>query len=89
MIGMRKLLAVNSNLFSGAAVAIQILSDRLPGARLAKRWQLIASVTAVLAKLRILAPYAAIELILPGGSILALLLWFYRRQKGLVLPVQP
>lgn len=35
----------------------------------------------VVAKLRDLAPYAAIELILPGGSLMALLLWFYRRQN--------
>jgi len=33
------------------------------------------------AKLREVAPYAAIELVLPGGSVIALLLWFYRRQK--------
>ena len=26
-----------------------------------------------------LGPYLAIELILPGGSVLALLLWLYRR----------
>ena len=32
------------------------------------------------ARLRELAPYAAI-LILPGGSVMALLLWLYRRQK--------
>jgi hypothetical protein len=36
---------------------------------------------AVLAKLREFAPYAAIELILPGGSLMALLLWLYRRHK--------
>jgi len=36
---------------------------------------------AVIAKLRVLAPYALIELILPGGSVMALLLWLYRRQK--------
>jgi len=35
---------------------------------------------AVIAKLRDLAPYAAIELVLPGGSLIALLLWLYRRQ---------
>jgi hypothetical protein len=34
------------------------------------------------AKLRGLAPYAAIELILPGGSVIALLLWLYRRRKN-------
>jgi hypothetical protein len=36
---------------------------------------------ALVAKLRDLAPYAAIELVLPGGSVLALLLWLYRRQR--------
>ena len=35
----------------------------------------------VIAKLKVLAPYAAIELILPGGSVMALLLWLYRRQR--------
>jgi hypothetical protein len=44
-------------------------------------WQLRAYAAAVFAKLRDLAPYAAIELILPGGSLLALSLWFYRRYK--------
>jgi hypothetical protein len=33
------------------------------------------------AGLREFAPYAAIELLLPGGSLMALLLWFYRRRK--------
>jgi len=32
-------------------------------------------------KLREFAPYAAIELILPGGSLMALMLWLYRRKK--------
>ena len=36
----------------------------------------------IVCKLRMLAPYAAIELVLPGGSVIALLLWFWRRQKG-------
>ena len=31
------------------------------------------------ATLRQLAPYAAIELLLPGGSLIALVLWIYRR----------
>jgi hypothetical protein len=35
----------------------------------------------VIAKLRELAPYAVMELLLPGGSLMALLLWLYRRQK--------
>ena len=33
------------------------------------------------AKLRAVAPYAAIELILPGGSLLAVGLWVYRRYR--------
>jgi hypothetical protein len=36
---------------------------------------------AVFATLKGLAPYAAIELLLPGGSLVALTLWFYRRRK--------
>jgi hypothetical protein len=31
--------------------------------------------------LKELAPYAAIELLLPGGSLMALTLWFYRRRN--------
>jgi hypothetical protein len=37
--------------------------------------------TMVFARLKVLAPYAMIELLLPGGSVLALTLWFYRRRK--------
>lgn len=40
-----------------------------------------AATAAILGKLRELAPYALIELILPGGSVMALLLWLYRRQR--------
>jgi hypothetical protein len=40
-----------------------------------------AYAAAAFAKLRDIAPYAAIELILPGGSLIALVLWFYRRQR--------
>jgi hypothetical protein len=41
-----------------------------------------AHAAAVVAKLRELAPYAAMELVLPGGSLMALGLWLYRRQKN-------
>ena len=40
-----------------------------------------AYTAAVVAKLRAVAPYALLELILPGGSVMALLLWLYRRQR--------
>jgi hypothetical protein len=33
-----------------------------------------------MAALRTLAPYAAIEFLLPGGSLIALALWFLRRR---------
>jgi hypothetical protein len=36
---------------------------------------------AVIVRFKALAPYALIELVLPGGSVMALLLWLYRRRK--------
>ena len=30
---------------------------------------------------RVLGPYAAIELLLPGGSLIALLFWLYQSQR--------
>jgi hypothetical protein len=42
------------------------------------------SAALVIARLKALAPYALIELILPGGSVMALLLWLYRRRKNAV-----
>jgi len=33
-------------------------------------------------QLKELAPYAALELILPGGSLMAILLWVYRRGQS-------
>ena len=38
--------------------------------------------TVAIVRLKALAPYALIELILPGGSVMALLLWLYRRRKA-------
>jgi hypothetical protein len=45
-----------------------------------KSWGGYAAV--VIMRLKALAPYALIELILPGGSVMALLLWLYRRRKN-------
>ena len=36
----------------------------------------------IVRQFRSLGPYLAIELILPGGSIVALLLWTYRHRLG-------
>lgn len=43
--------------------------------------RMITWLTQGLTGLRQLAPYAAIELLLPGGSLIALVLWLYRRHK--------
>jgi hypothetical protein len=41
-----------------------------------------ASAAALIMRLKALAPYALIEIVLPGGSVMALLLWLYRRRKN-------
>jgi hypothetical protein len=45
-----------------------------------RKWGLSAA--AVFVRLKTVAPYALIELVLPGGSMVALLLWFYRQGKS-------
>jgi hypothetical protein len=48
-----------------------------------------AHTAAIVAMLRKLAPYAAIELVMPGGSLMALGLWLYRRQRRVALFATP
>lgn len=38
-----------------------------------------------LAGVRELGPYAAVELLVPGGSVIAVLLWLYRRHKRIAV----
>ena len=45
------------------------------------RFPAVADDMKAVAKLLELAPYAALELVLPGGSLMALGLWLYRRQR--------
>jgi hypothetical protein len=45
-----------------------------------RNWVVYAA--AIIVRLKALAPYALIELLLPGGSVIALLLWLYRRRKS-------
>jgi len=45
-----------------------------------RNWSVYAA--AAIARLKAVAPYALIELVLPGGSVMALLLWLYRRRKN-------
>jgi len=48
-----------------------------------KSWRItMKAVEWILRQLRSLSPYLAVELILPGGSIVALLLWTYRYRTG-------
>ena len=48
-----------------------------------KRWRIaMKAVEWILRQLRSLSPYLAVELLLPGGSIVALLLWTYRRRTA-------
>jgi uncharacterized membrane protein len=42
----------------------------------------LGSGATVMVRVKALAPYALIELILPGGSVMALLLWLYRRRRN-------
>lgn len=39
--------------------------------------------------LRQFAPYAAIEFLLPGGTIVAILLWLYRRRRVALATIAP
>jgi len=48
----------------------------------------IRAVDSVLHQVRSLGPYLAIELLLPGGSIVALLLWVYRHRGSSVQRVE-
>lgn len=45
------------------------------------RHNFMGCTAAVFVRLKAVAPYALIELVLPGGSVMALLLWLYRQRK--------
>jgi hypothetical protein len=64
---------------------MKFLSTFSAGAWTPRPWNLGTQAAAVTAKLRELAPYALMELVLPGGSVMALLLWLYRRHKKVPL----
>ena len=67
------------SIFNTALASIWRCIGRSPlGKRTLGAWTTVA-----FARLKDLAPYAMIELLLPGGSVLALTLWFYRRRKGM------
>lgn len=67
----------------------RLIASRSRDAQCLAAPRMLSAYTAVVvAKLRDPAPYAAIELVLPGGSLMALLLWLYRRQKKASLAVK-
>jgi len=41
-----------------------------------------ARISALWGVLKEFAPYAAIELLLPGGTVIAILCWLYRRRRA-------
>ena len=45
----------------------------------------IGSAAAIIMRLKAIAPYALIEIVLPCSSVMALLLWLYRRRKNRVV----
>jgi hypothetical protein len=65
----------SKSILKGEAVSIWIGRWR-SSTRTLRTWAAVAFAT-----LKELAPYAAVELLLPGGSVVALTLWFYRRRK--------
>jgi hypothetical protein len=48
-----------------------------------KRARWAGWIALAVAGLKEIGPYAAIEIILPGGTLIALLLWLYRRRGAL------
>ena len=61
------------NASTGLAPASQTVRGRA-------RWA--AWMALAIAGLKELGPYAAIEIILPGGTLIALALWLYRRHRA-------
>jgi len=65
------------SIFKGAPAPLWMCIAQWPlGTRTLGAWAAV-----VFARLKDLAPYAMIELLLPGGSVVALTLWFYRRRR--------
>jgi hypothetical protein len=38
-------------------------------------------------RIKAIGPYVALEVVMPGGTLLALLLFWYRRKLGMVVPL--
>jgi hypothetical protein len=71
------MLSLANTIFKDALAALGCCIGRWPlGNRTVADWA-----PRVVASLKELGPYALIELLLPGGSLLALTIWLYRRRK--------
>jgi len=65
------------SIFKGRPVGICAHIGRWPlGTRTLGAWAAV-----VFARIKEFAPYAMMELLLPGGSMVALTVWFYRRRR--------
>jgi len=51
------------------------------GTKLEMKTSMMVWLSRLVGQLRALGPYLAIELVLPGGSLIALLLWLYQRNR--------
>jgi len=66
-----------------AAARVEPGTADLEERKRSKRWRIaMKAVEWILRQLRSLSPYLAVELLLPGGSIVALLLWTYRHRTA-------
>jgi hypothetical protein len=67
------------SIVNGGLSRICLYLERLPlGTRTLRGWAPV-----VFARLKEFGPYALMELLLPGGSVLALSVWLYRRRRKL------
>jgi len=62
-------------------VALEVDPSTIGSYALVRPGSIVDWILRAAAALRDLGPYAAIELLLPGGSLVILLLWLYRRHK--------
>ena len=75
-------LSVGVLVVNQTAQVVQLASTAHSSLGTATLWVLVGVyAAAAIVRLKVLAPYALMELVLPGGSVMALLLWLYRRRK--------
>jgi len=70
-------------MIAAASIAPAPSGDPVWNGASTQRWLILINggLRRVIQVVRQLGPYAAIELLLPGGTLLAILLWLYRRHQ--------